>query len=167
MKTIMRGTALVLSLAAAGCGGKGESPAAHSPEKARAAAEAPKPAEGATGPYITAFRIGHGLAPNGAVVGEGSVFAPGETIYVSFDVPNAPPDGKVLLRWQSAGDNKTVHETEVALAAQSPNVSSKTETTGWPPGDYILYKYLSAPSAGFENLKLGTATAKIVRERPK
>jgi hypothetical protein len=44
MKTIMRGTALVLSLAAAGCGGKGESPAAHSPEKARAAAEAPKPA---------------------------------------------------------------------------------------------------------------------------
>lgn len=168
MRTIMRGAALLFSVLVAGCGGPAEKTPAPAPEKANVPAEASKTAEGPKGPYITAFRIGYGLAPTGAVAGEGSLFGQGETIFVSFSVPNAPPDGKVLFRWQSAADNKTVNEGEVPLqAGQPPSVSSKTETKGWPAGDYLLRIYLSAPSASIDNASLGNATAKIVKERPK
>jgi hypothetical protein len=168
MKTIMGGAVILLSLVAAACGGKSEGPAAPAPGKAKTAAEAPKPTEGPKGPYIAAFRIGHDLTANGAVAVEGSVFGPGDTICVSFDIKNAPADGKVHLRWETAADKKTVREADVPLSADhSPNVSSKTETGGWPPGEYTLHKYLSAPSANIQNMELGTATAKIVRERPK
>jgi len=168
MKRIMLGAALVVSLVTAGCGRKNEQPAAPGPEKAKAAAEAPTSAEGPKGPYIAAFRIGYGQAPTGVVAGEGSVFGQGETIFVSFDVPNAPPDGKLHFRWQAAADNKTVQEADVPLSAgQTPGASSKTETKGWPLGDYVLRISLSAPSANFENVSLGVATVKILRERAK
>jgi hypothetical protein len=170
MKTIRWGAALVLSFVVAGCGGKSEKPAAPAgPEKAQAPVETRKPAEGAKGPYITAFRIGHGFGENGKVSIEGATFGPGEPVFLSFDVPNAPADGKVRVVVLSAADSsRTLREEEAPVAATTPpSVSFKIETKGWPAGDYIIRKSLTSASARFDNLTLGLAQFKIVKERPK
>jgi hypothetical protein len=169
MKTIRCGAALVLSFVVAGCGGKSEKPAVPAgPEKAQAPAETSKQAEGPKGPYITAFRIGHGFGVNGKVAVEGATFAQGEPVFLSFDVPNAPADGKVRVAVLSAAESKSLQEEEAPIAGSAPpNVSFKIETKGWPVGDYVLRKFLTSASARFDNLVLGQAQFKIVKERPK
>lgn len=169
MKTVMRGVAIALGLVLAGCGGAGEKPAAtKEAEKAKTAAEEPTKTEGPKGPDIANFRIGHGLGSNGSVAVEGAVYAPGEAVCLSFDVVNAPTDGKVRFLLQQAADEKTLYQEEAPIAAgKSPNVSYRIEMKNWPVGDYVLRIALSAASTKTVNAGLGQMTLKIVTERPK
>ena len=168
MKTVMRGVAILLGLAVAGCGGAEKPSATKEGEKAKTASEAPQKSDGPKGPYIGAFRIGHGFASNGSVAVEGATFAQSEPVFLSFDVMNSPSDGKVRLLIHAAAEEKTLYQEDVPISAdKSPNVSFKIEMKSWPVGDYVLRILLNAVSTKVENANLGQATLKIVKERPK
>lgn len=158
----------VLSL---GCGGK----KAEAPEKGGAGA-AEKPAAAATtpaaaaeapkGPYIAKFRLGSTSGPDGIVGVEAHVFGAGEAIFISFDIPNAPAGSKVRVEWTLLPDKKPVSRQEAPVSADKPSVAFKGDSKGWPIGDYELQTFLA--EGGKEDARfMGTATLKIVKDKPK
>lgn len=158
----------VLSLA---CGGKkseaptkGASPAVGQPTAAVATpASVPDAPKGA---YVTKFRFGSSLRPDGTVLAEARAFGPGETVFASFDIPNAPAGSKVRVTWASLPDKKVVSRQEEALTPDKPAVSFKVDPKGWPLGDYEFV--IGLVEAGKDDARtLGSATFKILKDRVK
>ena len=169
MRKFLCGAVAALILTATGCGGKTEAPAGTG-GSAKTAAEVPKPPEAAKsadapkGPYVTKFRLGSSAGPDGVVTKDGSVFAAGETAHASFEIANTPPDAKIRILWKPQPDGRNLAEEEMPARAA---YSAKADTKGWPAGDYVLQIYISSETLNRQNMGLGTATLKIVKERPR
>lgn len=156
-----------LSLA---CGGKTEAPAKGGPAavgKPTMAVETPAPvAEAPKGTFIARFRLGPAFGPEGTVNVDMSVFRPGEPIFTSFEIPNAPAGSKVRVVWALLPDKKPVSRQEAPLSPDKPAVAFKADSRGWPIGDYEFE--ISLAEAGKEEARLmGTAPFKIVKEKLK
>jgi hypothetical protein len=157
----------VFSLA---CGGKTEAPSKGGPAaagKPTAAAEATSPvAEVPKGTFIAKFRLGPAFGPDGTVSADMSIFKPGDPIFTSFEIPNAPAGSKVRVAWALLPDKKPVARQEAPLSPDKPAVSFKADSRGWPIGEYEFE--ISLAEAGKEDARLmGTAPFKIVREKLK
>ncbi len=158
----------VLSL---GCGGKKpevsgkDGPAAVG--KSVAAVATPSPiAEAPKGALITKFRLGSSSVPDGTVSVEAHVFGPGEAIFASFEIPNAPAGSKVRVAWALLPDKKPVFRQEAPLSPDKPPVAFKADSKGWPIGDYELL--ISLAELGKDDARpLGSATFKIVKDKLK
>lgn len=157
----------VLSL---GCGGKkseapkgtgtGEKPAAAVATPAPSAAEAPK------GTVMTKFRLGSSSGPDGIVIAETRTFGPGEAVFTSFELLNAPAGSKIRVAWAPLPDRKPVSRQEAPLSPDKPAVAFKADSKGWPVGDYVLE--MSLVEAGKDDGRpMGTAPFKIVRDKPR
>ncbi len=167
MKKFLRGAVATLIVSAIGCGGKTEAPAgtgAGAKAAAAAPTEAPKAAEAPKGPYVTKFRLGYSMGPDGVVTQDGSVFTAGETACASFEVPNTPPDAKIRILWKPQPDGRILAEEEMPARAA---YSAKADTKGWPTGDYLLQINITSETLNRQNMGLGTATLKIVKDRPR
>jgi hypothetical protein len=163
MRRFLSGAVAALILTITGCGGKTETPTG-TEAKAKPAAEASKPAEVPKGPYITKFHLGYAIGSDGVVTVDGGVFAQGETAYTSFEVPNTPADSKIRIVWNLQPDNKTVAEEEMPVRAA---YSTKADTKSWPLGEYLMQIYISSGTLNKQNMGLGTAGLKIVKDRPR
>lgn len=158
----------VLSLA---CGGKkpeasdaggpaGAGKAAATVATASPVAEAPK------GTFMTKFRLGMSAGPDGTVMSETRTFGPGESVFASFEIANAPTGSKVRVAWALLPDKKPLSRQEAPLSADKPAVAFKADPKGWPIGDYELE--MSLVEAGKEDARfMGTAQFKIVKDKPK
>ena len=151
----------VLSL---GCGGKkSEAPDKASPAAVAApaaVAEAPK------GPMISKFRLGSSSGPDGTVGIEARVFGPGEAVFTSFEILNAPAGSKARVAWNLLPDKKPVSRQEAPLLPEKPAVAFKADSKGWPIGDYELE--MSLVEAGKEEeMFMGTAPLRIAKDKPK
>ena len=156
----------VLSL---GCGGKkaeapkgttaAEKPAAVVATPA-AVAEAPK------GAVITKFRLGSSAGPDGTVGVEAHVFGPGEAVFASFEILNAPAGSKIRVAWALLPDRKPVSRQEAPLSPDKPAVAFKADSKGWPVGDYVLE--MSLTDAGKDDARpMGSAVFKIAKDKTK
>ena len=156
----------VLSL---GCGGKkaeapkgtgtAEKPAAVVATPA-AVAEAPK------GAIITKFRLGSSAGPDGTVGAEAHVFGPGEAVFASFEILNAPAGSKIRVAWALLPDRKPVSRQEAPLSPDKPAVAFKADSKGWPVGDYVLE--MSLADAGKDDARpMGSAVFKIAKDKTK
>ena len=158
----------VLSLA---CGGKkSEGPDKGGPAavgKPAVAGETPSPAaEAPKGTFIAKFRLGPAFGPEGTVNADVSVFRPGEPVFTSFEIPNAPAGSKVRVAWALLPDKKPISRQEAPLSPDKPAVAFKADSKGWPIGDYEFE--ISLAEAGKEEARLmGTAPFKIVKEKLK
>lgn len=158
----------VLSL---GCGGrKPEAPekgGIGSVEKPAAAVATPAAvAEGPKEPVISKFRLGSSSGPDGTVGIETRVFGPGEAVFASFEIPNAPAGSKARVAWALLPDRKPVARQEAPLSPDKPAVAFKGDSKGWPIGDYEVEMFLV--EAGKDDARLmGTATFKIVKDKAK
>jgi hypothetical protein len=158
----------VLSL---GCGGKKpEAPDKGGPAavgKPAAAVETPSPAaEAPKGTVMTKFRLGSSSGPDGTVGVEAHVFGPGEAIFASFEILNAPAGSNVRVAWALLPDKKPVSRQEAPVPPNKPAVAFKADSKGWPIGDYELE--MSLAEAGKDGaMFMGTAPFKIVKDKPK
>jgi hypothetical protein len=162
---------VVLCVLSLGCGGrkpeapeKGGTGAVEKPAPAVAApaavAEAPKQ------PSISKFRLGSSFGPNDTVNAETRTFGPGEAVFASFEIPNAPAGSKARVSWALLPDKKPVSRQEAPLSPDKPAVAFKGDSKGWPIGDYEFQ--MSLVEAGKDDARLiGTATFKIVKDKPK
>jgi hypothetical protein len=155
----------VLSLA---CGKKPEAtdkggPAAGKPS---AAVEAPSPVpeEAPKGTYIAKFRLGPAFGPEGTVNADVSMFRPGEPVFTSFEIANAPAGSKVRVAWALLPDKKPLARQEAPLSPDKPAVAFKADSRGWPIGDYQFEIALVEPGKE-DGRAMGTAPFKIVREK--
>jgi hypothetical protein len=82
--------------------------------------------------------IGVALASNGRVPADSTPdnFLPGEDIYLTMDVSDAPPGTAIKVVWIGPGD-KQIARQEQSVAAGVPTLKFvKQDTRGWKPGDY-------------------------------
>ena len=162
---------VVLCVLSLGCGGKkAEAPEKGGPAgigKPIAAVETPLPVvELPKGTFIAKFRLGPAFGPEGTVNVDMSVFRPGEPIFTSFEIPNAPAGSKVRVAWALLPDKKPVSRQEAPLSPDKAALTFKADSKGWPIGDYELE--MSLAEAGKEDARLmGTAPFKIVKEKLK
>lgn len=162
---------VALCILSLGCGGrKPEAPGKGSPAvvgQPTAAVESPSPvAEAPKGTVMTKFRFGSSSRPDGTVGAETRTFGPGEAVFASFEVQNAPAGSKIRVAWALLPDKKPVSRQEAALSPDKPAVAFKADSKGWPIGDYEFE--MSLVEAGKEDARfMGTAQFKIVKEKLK
>ena len=119
------------------------------------------------GPYVTKFRMGHVIAPDGTVTVEGDSFAPGDRVYMSFEVKKVPPNSQVKVVW--SGPSKTeISQEQKRIASGTGAVSFEMKNTaGLAAGDYLVEFFSRDPGGAPEKwLSLGHKPFKIGPERP-
>jgi hypothetical protein len=88
--------------------------------------------------WIDDVTIGHELAADGSMAtGKGGDdFAPGQPIYVTMEVGDAPPNSTVKVVWYGPNETKIGEENKPVVAGQK-YLSFETKDTGsWAKGDY-------------------------------
>lgn len=170
MKNIWRCLPVALCVFSLACGGKkpeatekGGPPAVGKPTEA---VQAPTPVtEVPKGTFIAKFRMGPAFGPEGTVNADMNMFRAGEPIFTSFEIPNALAGSKVRVAWATLPDKRPLSRQEAPLSPDKPALAFKTDSKGWPVGDYEFEISLAEP--GGPERPMGTAPFKIVREKPR
>jgi len=79
-----------------------------------------------------------------AVAGDGRVpagtspddFLPGEDIYLTMDVSDAPPGTAIRVVWIGPDDQEIARQAKTVTAGESTLRFVKQDTGSWKPGDY-------------------------------
>ena len=82
--------------------------------------------------------IGKQLAADGTIPAEaqGDDFAPGDDVYVSFDVGDAPAGSEVKVMWYGPGETKIGEESKSVATGTSTMSFQASDTASWQKGDY-------------------------------
>lgn len=131
MKKIILVGILILAMAAIGCKTEKE--------------EAAPPTEVASTPvdifaiqtkWLSDFEIGSENGPDGTVTTAKNAFAPGDTIYYSMKVGDAPPASAVKVTWVGPADAKLGEEMKGISTGQKTLSFQSPDTAAWAPGSY-------------------------------
>lgn len=152
--------ALVGLLATGGCKPSDDGGAASTGEGAEAS-PAGTPRGEAAGPleaqlWIDDVRIGHQVDPDGAIpiAQQGDEFAPGERVYVSMDVSDAPEYSAVHVVFEDAA-GETVAEDEKKVPAEARRLYFDSgDTTHWQPGAYRVILAVDGEAVAEQELTL-------------
>lgn len=82
--------------------------------------------------------IGVALASDGRVPADSSPdnFLPGEDIYLTMDVSDAPPGTAIKVVWIGPGDRQIATQAKTVSKGVSTLKFVKQDTQSWKPGDY-------------------------------
>lgn len=82
--------------------------------------------------------IGHKVGTDGmiAAADQGDDFAPGDPIYVTMKVGDAPANSEVKLAWYGPGETKIKDDSKTVTQGQSYLTFEATDTASWQKGDY-------------------------------
>lgn len=82
--------------------------------------------------------IGVALASNGRVPADSSPdnFLPGEDIYLTMDVSDAPPGTAIRVVWIGPGDRQIATQAQTVTAGVATLRFVQQDTRSWKPGDY-------------------------------
>ncbi|HKR63431.1 MAG TPA: hypothetical protein VJZ00_06835 [Thermoanaerobaculia bacterium] len=88
--------------------------------------------------WIDDVTIGHELAPDGSMAtGKGGDdFAPGQPIYLSMEVGDAPANSQVKIVWYGPNETKIGEDTKPVAAGQKYLSFTSKDTGSWAKGDY-------------------------------
>ena len=82
--------------------------------------------------------IGHKVEADGtiAAANQGDDFAPGQPIYITMKVGDAPAGSKVKLAWYGPGEKKVDDQEKSVTTGETYLTFEQTKTASWPKGDY-------------------------------
>ncbi len=88
--------------------------------------------------WIDDVTIGSELAPDGSMVAgkTGDDFAPGQPVYLTMEVGDAPPASSVKVVWYGPNETKVGEETKPVVAGQKYLSFTAADTASWALGDY-------------------------------
>jgi hypothetical protein len=88
--------------------------------------------------WLDELSIGGEVDPRGAIAAEAAreEFEPGETVYVSMAVDDAPADAAVHVAFYDAGGQKVAEDEKKVPAGALHLYFDSGDTTNWPPGSY-------------------------------
>jgi hypothetical protein len=88
--------------------------------------------------FIDDVTIGHKVGSDGmiAAADQGDDFAPGDPIYITMKVGDAPAGSKVKVAWYGPGEKKINDEEKTVSQGESYLTFSATNTGSWEKGDY-------------------------------
>jgi hypothetical protein len=82
--------------------------------------------------------IGHKVGSDGmiAAADQGDDFAPGDPIYITMKVADAPAGSKVKLAWYGPGETKIKDEEKAVNPGEQYLTFEAADTGSWQKGDY-------------------------------
>ena len=82
--------------------------------------------------------IGHKVGSDGmvATADQGDDFAPGDPIYLTLKVGDAPAGSEVKVAWYGPGETKVKDESQTVTQGQQYLTFELTDTASWQKGDY-------------------------------
>lgn len=94
--------------------------------------------------WLADFTIGSELGADGTMVAgrTGDDFSPGQPIYISIEVGDAPPAATVKVIWYGPGETKIGEQERAVVAGPKHLAFAITDTLGWKKGDYRLEAWL-------------------------
>jgi hypothetical protein len=133
------GLALCLPLLGAlACSPADEKPGAAAGEPAADAEPAESPSALEAERWLDDFSIGGEVDPRGAILAEAAreEFEPGETVYVSMAVDDAPAEAAVHVAFYDAGGQKVAEDEKKVPAGALYLYFDSGDTANWAPGEY-------------------------------
>ncbi|HET7705660.1 MAG TPA: hypothetical protein VFM36_06225 [Thermoanaerobaculia bacterium] len=131
---------LALSMALAACGrDETAEPPASTVTTEQAGTSSPSDIAPTTAQsWIDDVTIGSELGPDGSMVAgkTGDDFAPGQTVHLTMEVGDAPPNSQVKVVWYGPNETKIGEETKPVVAGQKYLSFSSQNTASWTKGDY-------------------------------
>ena len=125
----IRSVAIVLVLAAAGCG----------------------PSEPLT---VTTIQLGRSLNSDDSINQHTTTFKPNETIYASA-INQAPGKGTIAVRWVYAGQTVSEETKEVSFNREGATAFHlQAPSAGFPAGDYRLEVQVNGQPAGVREFRV-------------
>jgi len=111
-------------------------PAAREPAADAEPAESPGALEAER--WLEELSIGGEVDPRGAIPAEAArgEFEPGETVYVSMAVDDAPADAAVHVAFYDAGGQKVAEDEKKVPAGALYLYFDSGDTANWAPGEY-------------------------------
>ena len=88
--------------------------------------------------WIDDVTIGSELGADGAMAAgkTGDDFAPGQPVYLSMEVGDAPPNSAVKVVWYGPNETKIGEENKPVVAGQKYLNFTSADTKTWAKGDY-------------------------------
>jgi len=88
--------------------------------------------------WLDDFSIGSEIAPDGTIpAGKGGDdFAPGQAVYLSMEVNDAPPTTPVKVIWYGPNDTKIGEESKQVTQGEKYLSFTASDTKSWAKGDY-------------------------------
>lgn len=88
--------------------------------------------------WIDDVTIGSELAADGSMAPgkTGDDFAPGQAIYLTMEVGDAPPNSTVKVVWYGPNETKIGEENKPVVAGQKYLGFTSADTKSWAKGDY-------------------------------
>lgn len=82
--------------------------------------------------------IGHKVGSDGmiATADQGDDFAPGDPIYLTMKVGDAPAGSEVKVAWYGPGETKIKDDSKTVTAGEKYLTFEQTDTGSWQKGDY-------------------------------
>lgn len=87
--------------------------------------------------FIDDVTVGHKVGADGMIATEdqGDDFAPGDKVYVTMKVADAPAGSVVKVAWYGPGETK-INEEEKAVETGAQYLTFEADTASWQKGDY-------------------------------
>ena len=153
--------AVLVSVTAIACGGeKKEAPGG----AGSSSASASSPASTNKDIYVDKYRIGRTQNSDGVTGTETDTYQPGDTVYQSFEIRNAPEGSNVRIVFTALADNRKVGELQGKTGKNGFISFAMKDTKGWAPGTYRSEYFLA--NEGEKPRGMGTHDFKIVASRP-
>ena len=88
--------------------------------------------------WIDDVTLGHKVGADGtiATADQGDDFAPGDPIYLTMKVGDAPAGSQVKVEWYGPGEAKIKEDAKPVTAGQATMTFEQTDTASWAKGDY-------------------------------
>jgi len=82
--------------------------------------------------------LGHRVAADGTIAAadQGDDFAPGQPIYLTMKVGDAPAGSQVKVAWYGPGEQKIKDESQTVKAGETYMTFKVSDTGSWKKGDY-------------------------------
>jgi hypothetical protein len=100
--------------------------------------------------------IGHKVGTDGMIAAEdqGDDFAPGDPIYVTMKVADAPAGTAVKVAWYGPGETKITEEEKTVNAGDQYLTFSATNTSAWQKGDYRAEVWVGDEKVNTQQLQI-------------
>lgn len=104
--------------------------------------------------------IGKKVGTDGMIAAEdqGDDFAPGDPIYITMKVGDAPAGSEVKLAWFGPGETKIKDDAKPVVQGQSYLTFEATDTASWQKGDYRAEVWIGDEKVNQQQFQIVDAT---------
>jgi len=106
--------------------------------------------------YVDDVTMGHRIGSDGTIAAkdQGDDFAPGDPIFITMKVADAPAGSQVKVAWYGPGETKIKDEQKTVNAGDKYLTFEAANTGSWQKGDYRAEVWIGDEKVNTQELKI-------------